>query len=202
MSNTDASDDKTFRHLRITQPSPWIARWLPLFKPHAQVLDLAAGGGRHGRLCLEHGHSVTFVDRTLEPLSDLQDTPNAEVIHADLEDGSPWPLGVRRFDAVIVVNYLHRDLNAQILAALNSGGILLYETFALGNEAYSRPRNPDHLLKAGELLHMAQGKLNVVAYEQGLVTNADIQGVKQRLCAVNDLGQSEREDHEPPVHPI
>jgi len=93
-------------------------------------------------------------------------------------------------------------LFASLLANLKPGGVLIYETFARGNEAFARPRNPDHLLKSGELLDLAAGKLHVIAYEHGLVEGADISGVKQRLCAVNDLGLSDREDGEPQAHNI
>ena len=190
------------RHLRVVRPSPWVERWTHLIRPSGDVLDLAAGGGRHGRLFLARGHRVVFVDRTIEPLADLTHTEGAEMIEADLEDGSPWPLGERTFDAVIVVNYLHRALFAQILSALAPGGVLIYETFARGNEDYARPRNPDHLLKSGELLEMVSGKLQVVGFEHGLVEGGDIAGVKQRLCAVNDLTLSERDDGDPPAHSI
>lgn len=205
MSNNDldstASDKKT-RHLRITRPSPWVQRWAHLITPGGTVLDVAAGGGRHGKMLLEMGHSVTFLDRTIEPLAELSEHPQAEVMEADLEDGSPWPLEGCRFDAIVVVNYLHRDLFDTLIDSLNPGGVLIYETFARGNEDYTRPRNPDHLLKSGELLDTVHGKLQVVAYEHGLVSNADITGVKQRLCAINDLGLSGREDGDPAPHDI
>lgn len=195
MSNTDTNSrpcahksDQTSRHLRITEPSPWVARWAHLVKPGARVLDLAAGSGRHGRLFLDLGCTVTFVDKTALPLADLSDHPGAHIVEADLEDGSPWPLAGQTFDALVVVNYLHRPLFPQLLDSLNPGGVFIYETFARGNEAYARPRNPDHLLKSGELLDSVAGKLQVVAYEHGLVKGADIPGVKQRLCAINDLG--------------
>jgi len=190
------------KHLTVREPSPWVARWMGLVKPGARVLDLAAGGGRHGRLFLERGCAVTFVDRSPEPLGDLVTQANAEVIEADLEDGSAWPLEGRTFDAVLVVNYLFRPRFADILSCLAPGGVLIYETFARGNEDYARPRNPDHLLKQGELLEFAHGKLQVVAYEHGLLTSGDIPGVKQRLVAVNDLGVSDREDGEPHPHEI
>lgn len=193
---------KTPKHLTITRPSPWVERWARLVKPGGSVLDLAAGGGRHGRLFMEQGHTVTFVDRDTDALSDLGDRANAEVLTTDLEDGSPWPLRGRTFDAVVVVNYLHRPLIADVLATLAPGGVLIYETFAHGNEEYARPRNPDHLLKSGELLNAVQGQLQVVGYEHGLVTAGDIPGVKQRLCAVNDLDASTREDGEPAPHEI
>lgn len=206
MSNTDAvstsCEQKSSRHLSITRPSPWVARWAHVVKPGARVLDLAAGGGRHGRLFLDLGCAVTFVDKTVQPLADLTPHANADIVEADLEDGSPWPLAGQTFDAVIIVNYLHRPLFDQILDSLNPGGVLIYETFARGNEEFTRPRNPDHLLKSGELLDLVAGKLQVVAYEHGRVEAADLPGVKQRLCAVGDLNASDREDGEPEPHPL
>jgi len=182
MSNTD----KKPKHLRITQISPWVKRWSHLIDAHKTVLDLASGGGRHGRYFLGLGCLVSMVDKNIEALADLKTNPLAAVIQADLEDGSPWPLKGRTFDGIVVVNYLHRPLFDKIIASLNPGGVLIYETFAVGNEVYSRPRNPNHLLKNGELLDLAHEKLNVLGYEHGLVTNADITGVKQRLCALKN----------------
>lgn len=194
--------DKTAKHLSITQPSPWVARWAHLIAKGGSVLDLAAGGGRHGRWLLTQDFSVTLVDKNAEPLADLQGQAGADVVITDLEDGSPWPLEGRTFNAIVVVNYLHRDLFARLIASLKPGGVLIYETFALGNEEFSRPRNPDHLLRSGELLDAVSGALQIVAYEHGLVQNADIPGVKQRLVAVNDLKLSTREDGQPAPHPL
>ncbi|MFC1673931.1 class I SAM-dependent methyltransferase [Pseudomonadota bacterium] len=192
------SNEHISRHLRITAPSPWVERWTHLVKDGGTVLDLAAGGGRHGRLFLDRGCAVTMVDKNVEALEDLQS--RAEVIEANLEDGSPWPLSELTFDAVIVVNYLYRDLFDNIIASLKPGGVLIYETFARGNEDFARPRNPDHLLKSGELLDAVHDRLQVVAYEHGLVKTTDISGVKQRLVAVNDLKGTSREDGEPEPH--
>ena len=186
------------KHLRITEPSPWVARFAPLVAEHGRVLDLAAGGGRHAHLFAERGHLVTAVDKNIEALEGF----GGDVVEADLEDGSPWPLEGQQFSAIVVVNYLYRPLFAKILESLAPGGVLIYETFALGNESYARPRNPDHLLKSGELLELARDHLQVVAYEHGLVENGDIPGVKQRLCAINDLYVSSRDDHQPAPHKI
>lgn len=201
MTSVDATD-KTPKHLTITEPSPWVTRWARLVKPDGRVLDLAAGGGRHGRLFLAQGCAVTFVDKNVQPLEDLKNQAGATVRESDLEDGGPWPFAGQAFDAIVVVNYLHRDLFNDLVDSLAPGGVLIYETFARGNEDFSRPRNPDHLLKSGELLDQVRGKLQVVAFEHGLVRTGDIPGVKQRLCAVKDLGLSTRADAEPPVHEI
>ncbi|MSO85699.1 MAG: class I SAM-dependent methyltransferase [Rhodospirillales bacterium] len=130
-----------------------------------------------------------------------------EIVQADLESGipvfdPPGPLGHRRFAGIVVVNYLYRPILPRLIALLAEGGVLIYETFARGNEKFTRPRNPDHLLRAGELLEFARGKLQIVAYEHGLLEADPIPGVKQRLAAVNDLGKSARDDGEPEPHPL
>jgi len=203
----DVSKDLRQRHLRITDPSPWVERFAPLVRQGGSILDVAAGGGRHTRFFLGRGHPVTAVDRDGEPLAALADELEATVFTVDLEDGTPFigpggPLAGQRFAGVVVVNYLHRALFADLIDTLQPGGVLIYETFARGNEEFARPRNPDHLLKSGELLDAVAGKLQVVAYEHGRVEQTDIPGVKQRICAVKDLGASTREDGEPPAHPL
>jgi SAM-dependent methyltransferase len=110
----------------------------------AAVLDLACGGGRHTRLFLARGHPVTAADLDLGGLADLRGHPQLELIAADLE-GAPWPLPGRRFGAVVVTNYLWRPLFPAILESVDEGGVLLYDTFARGNEV-RRPTNPDFLL--------------------------------------------------------
>lgn len=175
------------------EPAAWFVKHAPLIKAGGSVLDVAAGGGRHVRLFAGRGHAVTAVDKNIEPLTPF----DAQVIGADLEGGSDWPLPGRRFDAVVVCNYLYRPLFPALIGALAPGGVLLYETFALGNEVYSRPRNPDHLLRSGELLDLVRDRLQVVAYAHGIVETGECPGVKQMISAVNNLGMSERNDGEP-----
>ena len=152
--------------------SAWVRRWSHLVRPQGTVLDLACGTGRHMRWFAARGHFVTGVDRSAEGLAgltDLQAHGHAELIQADLEN-TPWPLAShgaqRQFDAVVVTNYLWRDLWPQILASLAPGGVLIYETFAIGNETVGKPSRPDFLLQPGELLQRC-ATLRVVAYEDG-----------------------------------
>lgn len=162
--------------------SPWIDRFAGLVPPGASVLDLACGGGRHGRFFLERGARVTCLDRNVSAVADL--AGRVEIIGADLESGDPFPLAGRSFDAVVVTNYLYRPLFPDLVALLAEGGVLLYETFAAGNENYDRPGNPRHLLQPGELLEAVAGRLQVVAYETGVETRPVGPKVIQRLCAV------------------
>ncbi len=105
-----------------------------------------------------------------------------EAIQADIENG-PWPLPGRRFDGVVVTNYLWRPLLPTIVESVAPGGVLLYETFSQGNETVGRPARPEFLLRPGELLH-ACGSLRVVAYENGFL-DAPARFV-QRIAAVRE----------------
>ena len=165
----------------LTAPSAWVVRFAPLIRPEGEVLDLACGAGRHALYLASRGHAVTAVDRDGEALAGLAGTPGVSAVRADLE-GGPWPFRGRRFDAVVVANYLHRPLLPAIRDALAEGGVLLYETFMLGQEAFGKPANPHFLLEAGELLRAFDG-LGVVAFEQGRVAEP-WPAVVQRLCAV------------------
>ena len=107
--------------------------------------------------------------------------PRVELIEADLEGGSPWPLLGRVFDAVIVTNYLHRPLLPDIVAAVAPRGILIYETFAAGQGRFGKPSNPDFLLRPGELLDAVRDKLIPFAYEQVML---DGPRIVQRIAAV------------------
>ena len=153
------------------EPSPWVLRWAPLVK-RGPVLDVASGSGRHSRLF--SNLEVIAVDR------DAQTLPKEiTFVRTDLEDGSPWPFPGRRFGAIVVTNYLHRPLLPVLAQSLAEEGVLIYETFMLGNERFGKPSNPNFLLRPGELLQ-AFGGLTVVAFEQGSTERA----VVQRICVI------------------
>jgi SAM-dependent methyltransferase len=149
----------------LASPSPWAQRWARLLRPGARVLDVACGSGRHLRFLHQLGFAVTGIDRDAAALAPLQALGRTVV--ADIER-DPWPLPGERFDGVVVTNYLWRPLLATIVASVAPGGSLIYETFAVGQERFGKPSNPDFLLQPGELL-WACAALQVVAYEDGLL---------------------------------
>ena len=160
-------------------PSSWVTAWAGLVPPGVDVLDLAAGKGRHTAFFAARGHRVTALDRDV---SALVPSDTVEVIAADLEDGSPWPLAGRRFGAIVVTNYLHRPLFPALIATLQPGGILLYETFMEGNERFGKPSRPAFLLKDGELLDLVRGRFSVTAYEARMISQPKMAMV-QRIAA-------------------
>lgn len=151
------------------------------------MLDVACGKGRHLRHLRSLGFAAVGIDRDAQALASLAGLPDVELRVADIEEG-PWPFAPGEFDGVVVTNYLHRPLFPHLVAALRPGGILIYETFALGNERYGRPSNPDFLLQPGELPRRAE-PLGVIAFEQGLVSSPK-EALIQRICAVRSEGAS------------
>jgi SAM-dependent methyltransferase len=164
-------------------PSSWIARFAPLVGDGALVLDVAAGRGRHARFFASRGARVVAVDRDAEALANLEGVAGVQTRLADLE-GAPWPFGATSFDAIVVVHYLHRPLFGPLQDALKDDGVLLYDTFAAGNERFGRPANPAFLLAPGELLERVADRLTIVAFEQGLLDDDAGRRVVQRIAAV------------------
>lgn len=169
-------------HIALGSPSAWVQRWAHLVPAGGEVLDVACGGGRHSRFFAGRGHPVTAVDRDAEAIAALHGVAGITGLCADIEN-APWPLAGQRFAAVVVTNYLHRPLFPRLREALAPGGVLIYETFGIGNAVYGRPANPDFLLRPRELLDLAGADLHVVAYENGYIDQPK-PALVQRICAM------------------
>lgn len=169
----------------VSTPSPWVVRWAALAPAACAALDVACGSGRHACYFAARGHTVEAVDRDSAVLAGLAGVGNVTARCADLE-AAAWPYAGKTFGAIIVTNYLHRPLFPHLLAALAPGGVLIYETFALGNERFGRPANPAFLLQPGELLDTVRDVCRVVAYEDVYVDQPR-PAMLQRVCAVRDL---------------
>ena len=164
------------------RPSAWVARFARAIR-RGDPLDLACGGGRLARLRAALGHPVIAVARDAASLAQAAG-PGITTLQHDLEaEGGAWPFAPGRFAGIVVTNYLHRPLFAHLAGALAPNGILVYETFALGNERFGKPSNPAFLLAPGELLDVAaRHGLKVLAYEDGIIETPRPARV-QRLCA-------------------
>jgi SAM-dependent methyltransferase len=165
--------------------SSWVQRHAGRIAPASSVLDLACGNGRHARYLAALGHRVTATDIDLSGVSDLAGDNRLELVGHDLEN-APWPFTNRQFSGIIVTNYRHRSLYPHLVTALAGGGVLIYDTFAIGNERFGRPCNPAFLLSPGELLTAFAADLHIVAYDHGYVKNPR-PAVRQRLCALRPL---------------
>jgi SAM-dependent methyltransferase len=166
--------------------SDWVRRFSPLIREDGSVLDLACGSGRHSLLLAGLGYRVEAVDRDATALAGIAaQAPGIVTRVADLE-GGPWPYHGCVFDGIVVTNYLYRPLLPMLLNALDENGVLIYETFMVGNERHGKPSNPAFLLRPGELLDVVRRRLAVVAFEQGEVDTPRA-AVMQRLCATRRI---------------
>ncbi len=164
-------------------PSPWLERYLYQIPKKGVVLDLACGSGRHARCLVTAGYRVLAVDRDRAALAELAGLERVSTVVADLEEES-WPLAGQSFSGIVVANYLWRPRLPDLLAMLEPGGVLIYETFMMGNERYGKPARPDFLLQSQELLDVARGHgLTVLAYEEGY-TDQPRPAMRQAVFAV------------------
>lgn len=178
------------RHAASLAPSPWVTRFAPLIAAGGEVLDFACGSGRHARWLASRGFRVEAVDKDGVALELLNGVPHLHTCETDLEEG-PWPYAGRHFDGIVVTNYLFRPRLPLLLTALNHGGVLIYETFMVGNERFGKPSNPDFLLRSHELIERVADACTVLAYEQGEVAEPK-PAVIQRICAVKGHNPSLR----------
>ena len=162
------------------EPSAWVRRFAALIPAGGAVLDLACGRGRHARLLASLGHAVDAVDRDAEALAGLAGVDGVAIRLADIE-GGPWPYYGQAFDGIVVTNYLFRPLLPKLMNALAEGGVLIYETFMVGNERFGKPADPAHLLRVGELPDLLGKRFTIVAFEQGEVSRPRPAAV-QRIC--------------------
>lgn len=164
-------------------PSEWVQRWSDLVPTGGCVLDVACGHGRHAHWFYKRNHRLVLVDRSSDAIKSIAIPGEfCETVLADIENG-PWPFAHRQFEAVVVTNYLWRPLMPTLLASVAPGGVLIYETFAQGNESVGKPSRPDFLLRPGELLEWCRD-LRVVAYEDGFLRAPE--RFTQRIAAVRE----------------
>lgn len=149
------------------------------------MLDLACGSGRHARYLAGLGRSVVAVDRDAAAIAGLQGLIGIRAGQLDLE-GDAWPLAGQCFSGIVVTNYLWRARLPDLLTLLAPGGVLIYETFMLGNEAYGKPSNPAFLLRPGELRDVVGAAgLREIDFVEGYVDSPK-PAVRQAICAIRD----------------
>ncbi|CAN0580358.1 unnamed protein product, partial [Ectocarpus sp. 12 AP-2014] len=120
---------------------------------------------------------VVLLDRNIgEAVRRTAKLPEATrelVVHqeTDLEtEENPSPLPEEAFGAVLVFNYLHRPLVANLRDSVKPGGLVLYKTFTWQHPSVGvRPSNPAFLLGPGELKDEMFAGWEVIHFFEGVV---------------------------------
>ena len=160
--------------------SEWIFSQIRVLNIQKKInlLDFASGDGRNDISPLHKNINVTAIDKDQEKLNVYKSLNNINTICFDLETNDEWPLFKEYYDIIIVVNYLYRPKIKKLINLLKKDGFLFYETFSVGNEKYGSPKNPNFLLKDGELLDIFGKELLPLNFYNGLTNNGKIR-VKQ-----------------------
>ena len=187
MPSSQSDWDEKYRSTDATEraePASIVRELLPLL-PRGPALDVACGTGRHSLLLGARGQHVTAVDWSGAGLEVLEARARGEgiairrisraeqivkrhhggidMVQADLER---LELPENTFGLILCVQYLQRSLFPQLQSALRAGGVLLFETFTRAQlEFNGGPRNPEYLLKSGELRN-AFPDLRVLFYRE------------------------------------
>ncbi len=154
----------------MAQISEWVKRFYSQIPKNGLILDLAGGSGRHTRFLAQKGFKLILLDNQIAKAKHLQNVENIELMEYNVEGGSSLPFLTSSFKGIVVTNYLYRPIFPQLICLLDDGGVLIYETFAVGHEKYGRPTNPDFLLKSGELISRISPQMRIIAYEERLIT--------------------------------
>jgi 2-polyprenyl-3-methyl-5-hydroxy-6-metoxy-1,4-benzoquinol methylase len=139
---------------RLWRPAPLLAAILPRL-PIGRALDVAAGAGRDAVTLALHGLTVEAWDIDGEALARAAALARRsgvaiETRVCDLEDpGVEIPAAA--YQVVTCFRFLHRPLLPKLAAAVAPGGVILCETFRVGQERFGKPKRAQFLLEPGEL---------------------------------------------------
>tara|TARA_A100001011_G_C14313991_1_gene847024 strand:+ start:2509 stop:3018 length:510 start_codon:yes stop_codon:yes gene_type:complete len=168
----------------MNQISNWVKYCLEVIPSKKGIaLDLACGKGRHSMFLSSYGYHVLAVDINKENLSCF-DNKLIEKKTKDIENLKNWPLKEKKFDIIVVTNFLNRTIFPSIIKSINKGGYLIYETFSEGQQNVGKPSNPDYILQRRELITLCF-QLNLIAYEEIHTENPINNTFKQRILSMH-----------------
>jgi SAM-dependent methyltransferase len=139
-------------------PSAWVMDRCRALPADVVIVDLASGSGRHAIPLAAAGRAliaVDFVERAVRRAARSHATILG--VTADL---AALPFRSGSLDAILISNFLERDLFPHYADLLRPGGWLIVETYSIhqlslraSGEGHG-PRNPSYLLQPGELARL------------------------------------------------
>jgi tellurite methyltransferase len=180
-------------------PSEWLVEHAGLLHGGGRALDVACGDGRNALYLAQLGYMVDAIDVSDVAIDALRATAEARgltmTIVPQVVDLEREPLPPGPYDAIVMTNFLQRDLYGPLQDALAPGGLLVFETLARCHvDELGHSFNPAYLLAAGELPR-AFGRLEVVDHHEGVAQRSGqprgVAGIVARKPA-DDGGASAR----------
>lgn len=119
----------------------YVQRFYRLAKGN-RALDIACGRGQNAIFLAQKGFEVDAVDISSEALKNLQQVPNIQTYNMDIDK-----FVFKKYDLVVVTNFLQRSIFSKMQRALKVNGVVIYETFT-----YKSAMNPEYCLRPNELV--------------------------------------------------
>lgn len=136
--------------------------------PRGKALDIACGEGRNALFLEKNGYDVDAIDISSVAIErgakEAEEEVRINFIQADLEG---YQIPIETYDLIINFNYLQRSLVPAIKRGLKKGGVVVFETYTLEQQAIGHPKNPEFLLKPNELLRLFSD-LHIFFYREGI----------------------------------
>lgn len=124
------------------------------------VLDIGCGGGRDAIFLTKNRMSVIAIDheaKVLKRAKALAALSGASVKFKCCDIKKPNCLPDQKFELIVVVRFLNREMFPYIKEAITPGGFILFQTFVEGVEKFDSPKNPNFILGKTELAEVFDG---------------------------------------------
>jgi tellurite methyltransferase len=164
------------------EPAVLLTDFAHLLPARGRALDIACGNGRNSVWLAERGLDVVAIDLSAEALRlgrELAARRGDSVswLQADVET---LQLDPNAYEIIVCINLLAPTLFPKLQRALRPNGWVVYETYTLAQLQYDfGPRNPDHLLRPGELL-AAFSNLRIAYYHEAVEARAVASVIAQK----------------------
>ena len=161
-------------------PADFLVEHRRLLPAGGRALDVAMGSGRNALYLASLGYEVTGIDVSGVAVERCHAEAErrglrVEAVQADLES---YQLPRETYDVVIDFYYLQRELAPALVAALQPGGVLVFESFTTEQRRFGwGPQQEEFLLRPGELRSLFAG-LKELAYREGVVESQSGRGPK------------------------
>ena len=170
-----------------SEPDPFLVEAFslfvhPAFPDGGSALDLAGGAGRHALYLAQRGWQVTLTDISEVAVEQARQSAGALAshIHFVVDDLTQFRASQSQFDLVMGFFYLERGIFPEIVKAVRPGGLLVYKTYTAKQLTLEGgPKDPAHLLEAGELLELVKG-LQVLHYREAMAAKATAEVVAKK----------------------
>ncbi len=151
------------------RPSAFVLDWLERV-PQGRALDVACGLGATAIALAQAGFAVDAIDiapTALERAREQAKIGNQQInwVCADIAD---YRLPDARYELIVNIQFVNRDLVAQFADALAPGGWVLFEQHLRWPQPVAGPSSARFRLRPGELRHLLW-PLDIVYYHEGLV---------------------------------